>query len=46
MKIKKWWNAFKEDLIFNLIITGSVSVLLMFILWMIIIAYMRMIKIC
>ena len=46
LKIKEWWNEFKKDLIFNLIMTGLSSVLLMFTLLMIIISFKRMIGIC
>ena len=46
MKITEWWNEFKKDLIFNLIMTGLTSVLLMFTLLMIIISFKRMVGIC
>lgn len=46
LKIKEWWNEFKKDLIFNLIMTGLSSVLLMFTLWMIIISFKMMVGIC
>ena len=46
LKIKEWWNEFKQDLIFNLIMTGLTSVLLMFTLLMIIISFKRMVGIC
>lgn len=46
LKIKEWWNEFKQDLIFNLIMTGLTSVLLMFTLLMIIISFKRMVGVC
>lgn len=46
LKIKKWWNEFKKDLIFNLIMTGLTSILIIFTLLMIIISFKRMIGIC
>ena len=46
LKIKEWWNEFKKDLIFNLIMTGLSSVLLMFGLLIIVISFKRMIGIC
>ena len=45
-KIKEWWNEFKEDLLFNLIMTGLSSVLIMFTILMIIISFKRMMGIC
>lgn len=46
LKIIEWWNEFKQDLIFNLIMTGLSSVLLMFLLWMIIISFKMMVEVC
>ena len=46
LKIKEWWNEFKKDLIFNLIMTGLSGVLLMFTLLMIIIGFKRMLGVC
>lgn len=46
LKIKEWWNEFKQDLIFNLIMTGLTSILIMLTLLMIIISFKRMVGIC
>ena len=46
LKIKEWWNELKKDLIFNLIMTGLSSVLLIFTLLMIIISFKIMVGIC
>ena len=46
LKIKEWWNEFKQDLIFNIVMTGLTSILILFTIWMVIIAYMEMTKIC
>lgn len=46
LKIKEWWNEFKQDLIFNLIMTGLTSILIMLTLLMVIISFKRMVGIC
>ncbi len=44
--LKKWWNDFKKDLIFNLVMTGLSFILILFTILTIIISFERMIGVC
>lgn len=46
LKIKEWWNEFKQDLIFNLIMTIMCSFLYVLAILMGIIALKEMIGLC
>ena len=42
--IKKWWEEFKKDLVFNIIMTGLMSILYLTIIYFIIWAYMEILS--
>lgn len=43
-KIKKLWEEFKEDLVFNIIMSGLLSILYLTIIYFIIWAYMEILS--
>lgn len=39
--IKKWWEEFKEDLVFNIIMTSLMSILYLLTIYLLIIFYIE-----